>query len=246
MIGIGMLSHTGNNVAMDSYGPISDNANGIGEMAWHGMEDEEHQKGPPDHGRSGCGWKHDQSHHQGRGDCFSGDRRGVACLLPSLPISAGFRQQLGMPKSWMRSAFRIRGCLLAYLLGGALPWLFSSLSIRAVTRAAGQIVEEVRNQFRIPGIMEGTVKTRLCACGWNFHCLSSERTDSAGDNRGADCLWWSVWLWGWKRWVVSWLVSSSAVSCWQCSCPMPAAPGTMPRNRLKMSHGPGCEYRQRL
>ena len=41
MTGIGMLTLTGNNVAMDSFGPISDNANGIGEMAWHGMDDAE-------------------------------------------------------------------------------------------------------------------------------------------------------------------------------------------------------------
>ena len=47
---------------------------------------------------------------------------------------------------------------IGFLLGGALPWLFSSLSIRAVSRAASQIVEEVRRQFKIPGLMEGKVQ----------------------------------------------------------------------------------------
>jgi K(+)-stimulated pyrophosphate-energized sodium pump len=44
------------------------------------------------------------------------------------------------------------------LLGAALPWLFSALNIKAVTRAAGEMVMEVRRQFKIPGILEGTVK----------------------------------------------------------------------------------------
>jgi K(+)-stimulated pyrophosphate-energized sodium pump len=46
---------------------------------------------------------------------------------------------------------------VGFLLGGALPWLFSSLSIRAVSRAATEVVLEVRRQFRIPGLLEGKV-----------------------------------------------------------------------------------------
>jgi K(+)-stimulated pyrophosphate-energized sodium pump len=63
--------------------------------------------------------------------------------------------QLGMA---VMDAIRVSDTrvFVGLLLGGALPWLFTSLSIRAVSRAAGQIVEEVRRQFRLPGIMEGT------------------------------------------------------------------------------------------
>jgi K(+)-stimulated pyrophosphate-energized sodium pump len=69
---------------------------------------------------------------------------------------------MGVSKSLLLSATGIRvsdtRVFIGLLLGGALPWLFSSLSIRAVSRAAGQIVEEVRAQFRVPGIIEGKVK----------------------------------------------------------------------------------------
>jgi K(+)-stimulated pyrophosphate-energized sodium pump len=66
--------------------------------------------------------------------------------------------QLGMTK--IMDAIRVSDTkvFIGLLLGGALPWLFSALSLKAVTRAAGLIVEEVRRQFKIPGLMEGKVK----------------------------------------------------------------------------------------
>jgi K(+)-stimulated pyrophosphate-energized sodium pump len=155
MIGIGMLSHTGNNVAMDSYGPISDNANGIGEMAWHGMEDPETLRA-----------RQIMADLDAVGNTTKAITKGVAiasAVIAAVSLFASFitdigkvQAQLGLP---VLDSIRVSDTtvFIGFLLGGALPWLFSSLSIRAVSRAAGQIVEEVRKQFRIPGIMEGTV-----------------------------------------------------------------------------------------
>jgi K(+)-stimulated pyrophosphate-energized sodium pump len=154
MIGIGMLSHTGNNVAMDSYGPISDNANGIGEMAWHDMEDKETLEA-----------RQIMADLDSVGNTTKAITKGVAiasAVIAAVSLFASYitdvgrvQVQLGLPK--------INGIdvsdtkvFVGFLLGGALPWLFSSLSIKAVSRAASQIVEEVRHQFRLPGIMEGT------------------------------------------------------------------------------------------
>ena len=154
MIGIGMLSHTGNNVAMDSYGPISDNANGIGEMAWHDMEDEETRKA-----------RQILADLDAVGNTTKAITKGVAiasAVIAAVSLFASYitdvarvQMSLGIPaiESIRVSDTKV---FIGFLLGGALPWLFSSLSIKAVSRAAGEIVEEVREQFRLPGIMEGT------------------------------------------------------------------------------------------
>jgi len=154
MIGIGMLSHTGNNVAMDSYGPISDNANGIGEMAWHDLEDENTRK-----------VRQIMADLDAVGNTTKAITKGVAiasAVIAAVSLFASYfndvgrvQEQLGLARI---AAINISSTkvFIGFLIGGALPWLFSSLSIKAVSRAAAQIVIEVRRQFRIPGIMEGT------------------------------------------------------------------------------------------
>jgi len=162
MVGIGMLSHTGNNVAMDSYGPISDNANGIGEMAWHDQTDEETKRA-----------RQIMADLDAVGNTTKAITKGVAIASAVIAavslfssyitdvsrVQIGLINELGMDIEVLDS-IRVSDIkvFVGLLLGGALPWLFSSLSIRAVTRAAGKVVEEVRRQFKLPGIMEGTKK----------------------------------------------------------------------------------------
>ncbi len=162
MVGIGMLSHTGNNVAMDSYGPISDNANGIGEMAWHDMNDKETLKA-----------RQIMADLDAVGNTTKAITKGVAiasAVIAAVSLFAAFKTDVALVQQQLMLANPLLKIdilskidvsdikvFIGFLLGGALPWMFSSLSIRAVSRAAGQIVEEVRKQFRIPGIMEGKV-----------------------------------------------------------------------------------------
>ncbi len=155
MIGIGMLSHTGNNVAMDSYGPIADNANGIGEMAWHGLEDEETKKA-----------RQIMADLDAVGNTTKAITKGVAiasAVIAAVSLFASYITDVSHVQASMgvevMDSIRISAPMIfvGFLIGGAIPWLFSAFAIRAVSRAAGQIVEEVRRQFRIPGIMEGTV-----------------------------------------------------------------------------------------
>jgi K(+)-stimulated pyrophosphate-energized sodium pump len=154
MIGIGMLSHTGNNVAMDSFGPISDNANGIGEMAWHDMDDKNTRDA-----------RQIMADLDAVGNTTKAITKGVAiasAVIAAVSLFASYITDVGRVQAQLGAvvmdSIRVSDTrvFVGLLLGGALPWLFSSLSIRAVSRAAGQIVDEVRRQFKLPGIMEGT------------------------------------------------------------------------------------------
>jgi K(+)-stimulated pyrophosphate-energized sodium pump len=155
MTGIGMLTLTGNNVAMDAFGPIADNANGIGELS-HLDKDARKIMDSLD----------------STGNTTKAITKGVAigsAVIAAVALFGSFitdvtnvQLSLGFEKSQqlLETGIRISVPMvfIGLLIGGTIPWLFSSLTINAVTRAAALIVEEVRRQFRIPGIIERTRK----------------------------------------------------------------------------------------
>ncbi len=147
MTGIGMLTLTGNNVAMDSFGPIADNANGIGEMA--GLNESARQI---------------MADLDAVGNTTKAITKGIAigsAVIAAVSLFGSYLTDVGkIDPDALASGIRVSQPIVfvGMLLGGALPWLFSSLAIKSVNRAAGQMVQEVRRQFRIPGILEGTKK----------------------------------------------------------------------------------------
>ncbi len=152
MTGIGMLTLTGNNVAMDSFGPIADNANGIGEMSWSGMEDKETRDA-----------QQIMADLDAVGNTTKAITKGVAigsAVIAAVSLFGSFIVDVGrVDPTALAGGIRvdIPQVFVGMLIGGALPWLFSSFAIQAVSRAAALIVEEARRQFKA-GVLEGKVK----------------------------------------------------------------------------------------
>jgi len=160
MTGIGMLTLTGNNVAMDSFGPIADNANGIGEIAWHGQNDKDTVYA-----------RKIMSELDAVGNTTKAITKGIAigsAVIAAVSLFGSFmvdvskvQASIGIPEADWLNTLGIRVSVpqvfVGMLIGGALPWLFSSFCIQAVSRAASLIVEEVRRQFRL-GVLEGKVE----------------------------------------------------------------------------------------
>ena len=152
MAGIGMLTLTGNNVAMDSFGPIADNANGIGEMSWSGMEDKETKAA-----------QQIMADLDAVGNTTKAITKGVAigsAVIAAVSLFGSFIVDTSrVDPTALANGIRIDipQVFVGMLIGGALPWLFSSFAIQAVSRAAALIVEEARRQFKA-GVLEGKIK----------------------------------------------------------------------------------------
>lgn len=159
LIGVGMLSHTGNNVSMDTFGPISDNANGIGELAGEDFSDEARQI---------------MADLDAAGNTTKAITKGIAigsAVIAAVSLFGSFFIDIErvMPAERLDTFTRTinladPSVFVGLLLGGMLPLLFGGLLIKAVNRAAGYIMAEVRRQLRLPGVMDGTKTPDYAQC----------------------------------------------------------------------------------
>lgn len=177
MCGIGMLTLTGNIISMDVFGPIADNANGIGEMGYN--RDQNNQPLPPEDPN----YMNEGDYKNARqiladldavGNTTKAITKGIAigsAVLAAVSLFASFIAVVATGKgedaiTTLSAAEFAEGAsklnladsyvFIGMLLGGAVPFLFSSMTIRAVGRAAFLIVQECRAQFRDKEIWAGT------------------------------------------------------------------------------------------
>ncbi len=164
MCGIGMLTLTGNTISMDVFGPVADNANGIGEMGYDKAEMGEERYKTARQILSDLDSVGNTTKAITKGIAIGSAVIAAVSLFNSYIVSVGSGGQgenafiTADVYDVVASALTISAPTLfvGLLLGGAVPFLFSAMTIRAVGRAAFLIVKECRLQFRDKAIWEGT------------------------------------------------------------------------------------------
>jgi K(+)-stimulated pyrophosphate-energized sodium pump len=169
MTGIGMLTLTGNTISMDVFGPVADNANGIGEMGYD--REAMDRESPGSYKRA----RQILADLDAVGNTTKAETKGIAigsAVIAAVSLFASFIAVIAVGSEdkitqmttaqYLSEAGKLTVAapmvFIGFLLGGAVPFLFSSMLIRAVGRAAFLIVKECRIQFKDKEIWAGTKK----------------------------------------------------------------------------------------